>query len=104
MINLSSVSDPEQYALSFTNHAKCDISDIHSYKTDPDESIQIHRVVPHFFADYSMPLIYLVDRLDSIQNNHEWTVMRDIENDLVLDSNGNLAFLRDIVVTERRMH
>lgn len=43
------------------------------------------------------PLLYLVDRFVSVQDNVAWWRRRDHTNDLVADRNGNIVKIRDLV-------
>ena len=44
-----------------------------------------------------IPIIYFVDYFPSLENNQIWARMRDISRDLVLDSHGNLVYLKDVI-------
>ena len=61
-------------------------------------TLQIYDALPYTFMNVRIPIIYFVDYFPSLVNNQIWSHMRDITKDLVLDSHGNLVYLKDVIL------
>lgn len=99
-VNLSSLREYEWYANYLTKNVPCDICDIHSYPQNYihlSSMLQIYDALPYTFMNVRIPIIYFVDYFPSLESNQIWAHMRDISKDLVLDSHGNLVYLKDII-------
>lgn len=99
-INLSSLWEFEWYASQLRKIADIEYCDIHTYpQNTPHYStpIQIYDEIPYSFMTVNVPIIYFVDYFPSLQDNLIWYHMRDIKDDLVLDSHGNLLPLSSII-------
>jgi len=99
-VNLSSLMEYMWYANYLKENLPCDICDIHTYPQNlPHYSslIQIYDMIPYSFMNVKIPIIYFVDYFPSLMDNQIWSQMRSIDNDLVLDSHGNLVRLKDII-------
>lgn len=99
-INLSSLWEFEWYASQLRKIADIEYCDIHTYpQNTPHYStpIQIYDEIPYSFMNVNVPIIYFVDYFPSLQDNLIWYHMRDIKDDLVLDSHGNLLPLSSII-------
>lgn len=100
-INLSSLREYEWYAQYLMDNFPCDICDIHSYPQNLEHyssTLQIYDALPYTFMNVRIPIIYFVDYFPSLINNQIWSHMRDITKDLVLDSHGNLVYLKDVIL------
>ena len=60
--------------------------------------IQLYDELPYTFMNVNIPIVYFVDYFPSLENNIIWSHMRNIKKDLVLDSNGNLIRLEEIIL------
>lgn len=99
-VNLSSLKEYTWYADYIKKNLPCDICDIHTYPQNIahySSLIQIYDAVPYTFMNVKIPIIYFVDYFPSLTDNQIWSQMRYIDNDLVLDSHGNLVCLKDVI-------
>lgn len=102
-VNLSSFREYEWYATFLAQNAPFDICDIHSYTQNLvhySAMIQLYDELPYTFMNVNIPIVYFVDYFPSLENNIIWSHMRNIKKDLVIDSNGNLVRLEEIILGE----
>ena len=100
-VNLSSLREYEWYATFLAQNTPFDICDIHSYPQNLvhySSMIQLYDELPYTFMNVNIPIVYFVDYFPSLENNIIWSHMRNIKKDLVLDSNGNLIRLEEIIL------
>ena len=100
-VNLSSLREYEWYATFLAQNIPFDICDIHSYPQNLvhySSMIQLYDELPYTFMNVNIPIVYFVDYFPSLENNIIWSHMRNIKKDLVLDSNGNLIRLEEIIL------
>ena len=53
--------------------------------------------VPYDFVTLHTPFIYLVDSFLALQNNAFWFIMRNTENDIIIDINGAICSINELV-------
>lgn len=98
-VNLSTSNEYLWYADIVKKTLDIEFSDIYSFPVHirNSRSIQLYDELPYTFLNISIPNIYFVDDFPALQNNLIWHKMRDIQNDIVLDSHGNFFLLDDII-------
>lgn len=99
-VNLSSLRGYKWYVDYLMNSFSCDICDIYSYPQSLEHyssTLQLYDVLPYTLMNVRIPVIYFVNQFSFLKSNQVWARMRDIAKDLVLDSHGNLAYLKDII-------
>lgn len=59
--------------------------------------ISLFETLPSVFHTYKTPIIYFVDTIESLTNNHIWQLLRQTENDIIIDRNGNITFFKEVI-------
>ncbi len=59
--------------------------------------IEFFSLLPHAFINSLTPLLFLCDNYTQLAKNKLWICMRNNKNDLVIDSNGNVKHIIDLV-------
>ena len=97
-VDLSTNFGSEWYLNIIKKALNIDIADIYKYNVGSRNltSIQLYDHVSLNLIDAATPIIYFADILGSLENNKLWCHLRDIKNDLVIDTNGNIALLSDV--------
>lgn len=98
-VNLSSFGEYKWYAQQVQTLLQIEYYDIHSFpqKERDITSIQLYDELPYSYMNITAPVIYFVDLFLSLQDNAIWQKMRDINKDIVIDSNGSIFKLTDII-------
>ena len=98
IVDLSTQFDSEWYFNIIKNALDITIADIYKYNTGTRNlsRLQLYDHVSLNLIDEVTPIIYFVDIVGSLENNKLWCHLRDIKKDIVIDKNGNIAFLSDV--------
>lgn len=99
LLNLTSYHNIDWYS-SFIKTTLCiDFYDIYNFtvKERNSSNLQLYDYVPYDFVTLHTPFIYLVDSFLALQNNAFWFIMRNTENDIIIDINGAICSINELV-------
>lgn len=98
-VNLSSFGEYEWYADNIKELLGTGFYDIHTFpqKERDVSGLQLYDELPYSYMNLTAPILYFVDLFLSLQDNAIWERMRDIHQDLVVDSHGNIFPLAEII-------
>lgn len=99
LLNLTSYHNIDWY-ISFIKTTLCiDFYDIYNFtvKERNISNLQLYDYVPYDFVTLHTPFIYLVDSFLALQNNAFWFIMRNTENDIIIDINGAICSINELV-------
>ena len=98
-INLTSYSNVDWYISFIRNNLNIVFYDIYTFlvKERNLTNLQIYDYVPYDFMDLQAPIIYLVDSFHSLINNTLWYKMRNIDKDIIIDINGAICSVNDLL-------
>lgn len=99
LINLSSYNDISWYINIITSKLNINLYDIYTFLVPSRNitSLQIYDYVPYDFITLHTPIIYFVDSFLSLKDNALWYKMRNIENDIIIDINGAVCSISDLL-------
>lgn len=98
IVDLSTQFDSEWYFNIVKNAINITIADIYKYNVVARNlsQLQLYDHVSLNLIDEVTSILYFVDILGALENNKLWCRLRDIKKDIVIDKNGNIAFLSDV--------
>lgn len=99
--NLSSFHDSEYFINAICKALDIEYYDIYSYNIGCRNPIQLqlYDYIPMSHLDISEPFIYLVDSITSLSNNVMWWKLRNCQDDIIVDVNGNFLSQNEIEKT-----
>lgn len=99
LINLSSYHNVDWYKTFIKEKLHINFYDVYTFSVKERNclSIQLYDYVPYDFVSLKTPLIYFVDSFLSLQNNAFWFNMRNIKNDIIVDINGAICSVEDLI-------
>lgn len=98
LINLSTQENIEDSLSKIKTNFGIDFFDIYNcgIKEHNIPKLELYDHVPLNLVDLVTPLLYYVDSAESLKNNDIWCKIRDIENDMVINKNGELYSLKEL--------
>lgn len=98
-INMSSYMDITWYTSFIKKNLNIDFYDKYTFlvSTRNINDLQIYDYVPYDFINLHTPIIYFVDSFYSLKNNALWYKMRNSEKDIIIDINGAICTIGDLL-------
>lgn len=99
LLNLTSYHNIDWYKSFIRNSLDVDFYDTYNFSVRERNSlnVQLYDYVPYDFVTLQTPFIYLVDSFIALQNNAFWYSMRNCKNDIVIDMNGAMCSIDELV-------
>ena len=98
-INMSSYINIDWYITFIKTNLNIDFYDIYTFSvaTRDIPSLQIYDYIPYDFINLHTPMIYFVDSFYSLVNNALWYKMRNTEKDIIIDINGAICSIQELL-------
>lgn len=98
-INMSSYINIDCYIAFIKTNLNIDFYDLYTFSvaTRDSLSLQIYDYVPYDFIHLHTPIIYFVDSFYSLANNALWYKMRNSEKDIIIDINGIICSVKELL-------
>lgn len=94
LFNFSTVSDLQWFLTNIKQILSIDFYDIYNIHIELptyDSSLPLYNTMPLAMLNIKEPIIYFVDSFLSLFDNCYWWKMRNFDNDIVIDRNGNVV-------------
>lgn len=98
-INISSYTNIEWYITFIKVTLNIDFYDLYTFSATERniQDLQIYDYVPYDFLSLCTPIIYFVDSFYSLVNNALWYKMRNSERDIIIDINGAICSVEELL-------
>lgn len=98
LVNLSTQDNIDDSLSDIKSHFGIDFLDIYNcgIKEKNIAKVELYDLVSLNLIDFVVPLLYFVDSAESLKNNVIWCKVRNTENDIVIDVNGELYSLKEL--------
>lgn len=98
LVNLSTQDNIDDYLSEIKSKYGIKFHDIYNcgIKEKNIAKLELYDLVSLNLIDLVVPLLYFVDSAESLKNNVIWSKVRDTENDIVIDINGDLYSLKEL--------
>lgn len=98
-INMSSYANITWYTTFIKNNLGIDFYDEYTFRvaTRNINTLQIYDYVPYDFINLKASILYFVDSFYSLKNNALWYKMRNSEEDIIVDINGAICTIGDLI-------
>lgn len=98
-LNISSYNNIDWYITFIKINLKIDLYDLYTFSVTVRNisDLQIYDYVPYDFISLCTPMIYFVDSFYSLRNNALWYKMRNSEKDIIIDINGAICSVKELL-------
>lgn len=98
-LNLTSYHNIDWYISFIKNTLIIDFYDTYNFSVKARNclNLQLYDYIPYDFVTLQTPFIYFVDSFISLQNNAFWYNMRNNKNDIIIDINGAICSIDELV-------
>lgn len=98
-INLSSYINIEWYINFIKKNLNIEFYDTYIFLVSDrgTTNLQLYDYIPYDFMALNSPIIYFVDTFISLRNNALWFKMRDTNRDIIIDINGSICSIDELL-------